>query len=797
MSNINVPYNSDLTPTVFPIPVFINAEIPTSEKFNQLGIHIDRQFGILAEIIGNSFLHGLPNLSASVGDLKKLTQFSSAVGVTPALLDPANLYFNESQATISGPNINGLYTVTFAGTKVLSSNNIVQNPDTSFSIVNVAIATKDNNGNINQIFPGSFTPITGYLSGDVSQFMASFGDAITPGSNFFVLATNRSIVDVLVETVKNIGDVRFSSTLYGALDGSNSPAVASSGAPVTNEIDSIEDHPFAVRWHARLLPGTYTSITAGVRTWTVTSADSTKWTSGSYPTPADVKKYLTSPMVSSLVIPANASSATSISVMGAPVTSPSPTPTVDFTSGNINIHIDNTLVTRFGSNPIDVYFSAKVPFRLLQLNNLNYSDEGSRIIDLVTKVIGTQYGYTQTTFPNTIANRLDTDETAISNLTTLVNAVSGFVIPNGSFEYSSDLIHPDLWTLTKFDPSIPTPAIDTTTFFHGAQSLKFSVTAISGGFGGGSAETLYHIPASPHSSYYVQFKIKSPTAGIENKVVLEFFQGDGVTPTATNSSITIWSSSAAIPSFASFAGKVLASSLDSGTRFMKVKLVGGSLASSASGSVWFDGVEFFAPSAQNKVAFFTTPGSITWTAPSNCITAKVLIVAAGGGGGDDVPGISPLAGAGGGGAGGLHFFTMDVVPYTSYTGTIGTGGATATSGGLDGAPGGDTTFNGITANGGQGGHGAIAAVGGTGGTTPGYDYDTVLASAYGNTGGTKTGNTGGYGASLAVGQGIWPFGVATVPANTNGIFPGGGAGGSSNGSSAATSGGNGIVVIYY
>jgi len=143
----------------------------------------------------------------------------------------------------------------------------------------------------------------------------------------------------------------------------------------------------------------------------------------------------------------------------------------------------------------------------------------------------------------------------------------------------------------------------------------------------------------------------------------------------------------------------------------------------------------------------------TWTPPGT-ITADVLMVAGGGGAGHTR--------SGGGGAGGLLFHTSQSLSSDAKTivvGNGGLGGGYAGTGGIEGLPGNETSFTGLTTVAG-GGYGGGEAAGRTGGSSSGAGgRDTSAATApsppgQGNAGGTAgTDNFNGAGGGGAGGTG--------------------------------------------
>src|SRR5690348_13107090 len=174
MSNINVSPSSDQTSNIFQLANFVNAEAVTHLKLNAFSQQINNQFGVLSGVTGNTFIHGLPNLAAAVGNLKKLTQpvvnSNSFIGVKPALFSGTNTLLNDMAATVGAINNNGQYPITITAGSIGTQNII--GTSGSVPIINIAIAQKDGNGNVTIVYPGSFMTTSSYVGGTVSQFLA-------------------------------------------------------------------------------------------------------------------------------------------------------------------------------------------------------------------------------------------------------------------------------------------------------------------------------------------------------------------------------------------------------------------------------------------------------------------------------------------------------------------------------------------------------------------------------------------------------------------------------------------------
>jgi hypothetical protein len=219
---------------------------------------------------------------------------------------------------------------------------------------------------------------------------------------------------------------------------------------------------------------------------------------------------------------------------------------------------------------------------------------------------------------------------------------------------------------------------------------------------------------------------------------------------------------------------------------------------------------------------FTTPGSITWTAPDTATSVSYLVVGGGGGGG----GAYDNSGGGGGGGGLVLTGTMDVTPGQTYNVTVGTGGAgairpTYISGQgpsvntMDGSSGNSSSFDVIVAGGGGFGYKSRTTGGGglqasgntppTGGNGGGGGLD---GGGGGGNGSSGSSSDGGDGITSNISGTLTTYGAgggggfnATNSSGTDGeanTGNGGQGGGSLSGNNiGGANGGSGIVIIKF
>jgi prepilin-type N-terminal cleavage/methylation domain-containing protein len=169
---------------------------------------------------------------------------------------------------------------------------------------------------------------------------------------------------------------------------------------------------------------------------------------------------------------------------------------------------------------------------------------------------------------------------------------------------------------------------------------------------------------------------------------------------------------------------------------------------------------------------------------------EVLVVAGGGGGGAGyayTSGSLRKYGGGGGGAGGYLYNSSLNITTNSVVVMVGANGEGATSTGITGLNGGNSTFGTLTSIGGGGGGGAVDTTGNTGGSGGGSGAGNGnIAGGVGTAGPPRQGYNGGIGGITQYSNGYNMTGGA-----------GGGAGGSGSNSQPTSTVSGGIGVTYF
>ena len=181
------------------------------------------------------------------------------------------------------------------------------------------------------------------------------------------------------------------------------------------------------------------------------------------------------------------------------------------------------------------------------------------------------------------------------------------------------------------------------------------------------------------------------------------------------------------------------------------------------------------------ISVFTSNG--TFTVPAGVTSIKVSVVGGGGGSGGGWSAPDQYWGSGGGGGAASAISYITTTPGTTYSVTIGAGGLGNASG-INGGPGGTTTF----------GSGLAIAGGGQGGTSP--TYAPGAGGAGGTTGNDNVfaGSPGGSGSYSQIPAGGL-FGMGGIASLYSGAYGRGGAGGGNGLPGNAGSGTQGVCVV--
>lgn len=803
--------NSDLLPDQFQNINFVGGEVPSSVKLNAITGSAADQFSVLSIGVGNTFIHNIPNLGAAVGAFDTLTTYTNPAGniaTVPIMFQVSN-NINTINCTVGAQNGDGTWPVTLSNGQLDQTHHVITSAGPTYTIVNIVIA-RFVGGTMTDIHYGTFVP-TGYAGGPVTTFDAAT-DLYQSTTDFVVLAANVSLVDALVQNIKNVGD-----TLYSNQSGRINPTSDNTidtetvGATVTNEINAVEDKLFTVRWVAIVRPNTGTVVGANY-TWNITGSSATGLIGGT-PTPATMSAYINN-MTTSFQVGNTAVAKTYATSNGAVITRANGVTvpiSASYSGTTLTLSVPVAdLANVPPSQAVYLYVPVKINYRLLQSLSLNYTSIGAEFSDLMTNVIGAQYGWSQATYPNTIATRLDTDEASIATTSANVAGLSSFVLGNGSFEVLGGTGSPNQWVVVNSGTA--TLSSDTTNNIHGARAAKISIGASANSFVTMTTQTPIAIsPAS--ASIALKFKTYSDSTSMVGTIKANFYSDNGITLLGTQ---TIWDKSfqttgqggTSWPAVWRTRWAYITHSFST-ARFMTIIITGGGAGAPASSNVWFDDFQFFSPGQSNAILLnSTTPGTHTITTPGNCTRLEVILVGAGGAGGSGNSG-NNVAG-GGGGAAGVQHVDISVTPNTNYNILIGTHG----SAGGAGATGGDGGFsrffdeNGstslLTSGGGQGGRGG-AALGGGGiaGTNATYGVNNLITSTgtAGSSGSFGVNAPGGHGGNIFLSTGIYiannggTGGTASASPTSGQYGCGGGGGASQLTNFGGANGGDGYTQI--
>jgi hypothetical protein len=369
----------------------------------------------------------------------------------------------------------------------------------------------------------------------------------------------------------------------------------------------------------------------------------------------------------------------------------------------------------------------------------------------------------------------------------IISSLTGFSVPNGSFELDSDADGtPDSWMFVRSGNAgtyvISGTGLADTNCTHGRRAIN--ITSPGGATNGGYEMTTEdYIECSPNSPVILSFEHFSTVANIYNKVEILYYDGSqiAVAPETLYNNITT--------NPTSWKAFVFFSAPPTTARYMKVRITGAGNTSTVAGSAYFDNVQLIQPRFNNRTEIIgplasNGAGGFRWRATSTLALIECFGAGGGGGGGDATHAAS------GGGAGGYCWALVNTTIGNSYAFTLGVAGAGAAIDAAGSAGTATTMVLGavsLSAGGGGGAQrGALGSTAGTGGVAAGGNIN-----ADGNAGGVRSGTTGGDG-------GYHPrlgfYAVGDTGAGGDSYGPcGGGAGGGFN--LAGGSGSAGRIII--
>lgn len=359
---------------------------------------------------------------------------------------------------------------------------------------------------------------------------------------------------------------------------------------------------------------------------------------------------------------------------------------------------------------------------------------------------------------------------ALSGHDSVLGGVRSLALPNGSFESDSDNDGiPDGWTFTAYQGGTLL-LLGPSGTAHGIKAARITNPGGGGANGGGYLESDF-IEASPRQYYQFDWELLCSVANAHTIVQVAFYNSSQsllssaiIHSDATNNPISVYTHQ--------FGGALA----PSGTRYLKVRFIGG-FAGSAASVTTFDNTSIRAIFHEREDEFLAA-GTYQIRVPDNTWVMKVELFGAGGNGGSS----GSSDGGGGGGGGGYVLKYLQVVPGAVHQLIVGAGGA----------PGGATTLAGLSAGGGVGGAAGNPgpAPGGAGGVGSGGDIN--ITGGTGSTGlqAGAGGDGGAGGARLGYGMGS----PSTPGAGTAGPRSGGG-GGARN--AAGGAGGSGSARIAF
>jgi len=170
-------------------------------------------------------------------------------------------------------------------------------------------------------------------------------------------------------------------------------------------------------------------------------------------------------------------------------------------------------------------------------------------------------------------------------------------LQNGSFEIDSDGDGvPDGWSLNLYPGG--TGALEEGSPAHGSRAWKF--THPGGGGNGGGTLTSDYVPCSEIAIWSLEFMHWCDTEGMKNEVEALFYDKDKLYLGSQTIFTSTTSSTTPILYFRSI-------SPPAGSRYFKLRLIGGKSDTSQGGSAWFDGVAVSPTGGSVAVPDFTIP----------------------------------------------------------------------------------------------------------------------------------------------------------------------------------------------
>lgn len=485
---VTITPNNKLLSNLFFQMVLGQGEYPTSTKFNTFSNYTSQQFALEELAIGNIFELGQPSIAFTIGDPRLITPSSAIsdssgfINTFPPLYTSNNSYQNQLPCSIDN---GGVVTLNSPG---LINDSLQENFSGSsgiVSILNIIVATINNQNQIISIIPGVYQTNSGWTlnSGSLNSFTIA-GFSADPSATYVVLVPNYSLSSSIITNMTNIGSIKFlrANSYYvddpveGTNDDTFTTFASNKSVTLTNLLNRIDGKLFAVNFHIRVQVGTG-SNSGSFTVWAITPNSIQIGITSANPSLASIQAYITHNMIAQ---PQTNSAPYDIfaTINGAAVTTNSGSivvPTISYpTPSNqvLQFGIPTSVLSNLGSgNPsqipayIDFYIPVGLSYYGLQSRSLSFGNQNAQLPDLIKNVIGTQYGWNLALYPDTIANRLDYLTTQLGAINSTNGIVQQYLV-NGS-----------------------------TTITTGANTKLIYVTLVGAGGGGGGSTT-----ASNHSS---------------------------------------------------------------------------------------------------------------------------------------------------------------------------------------------------------------------------------------------------------------------------------------------------------
>lgn len=247
----------------FEKPVFVQGEMPTSNKLNDIATKFEQASDQILRATGNTYYRNICNIAAILGDSSLLSNVGSMVPAVPAVFQSGNKLLNRLNVTVGtyDPDYDR-YPLAIDSTKgYLKGTNTVYTDE----VINIVIAAVSKATNtVTRVYEGTFIPPDGTTTGQnlTSLYFrpgtteALFGTDISDATlQMVILAPNQDLISTLMQALVNLGNLTFPSATGYIADQSGTIETYTSPRSVTDEIEFIENKYFYTHWRVTVRKG--------------------------------------------------------------------------------------------------------------------------------------------------------------------------------------------------------------------------------------------------------------------------------------------------------------------------------------------------------------------------------------------------------------------------------------------------------------------------------------------------------------------------------------------------------------